>query len=843
MRLKFVCALIYLNLMGIAAHAEDDLQFNPEFLNGKGSDLADLSWINTSTALPPGEYNINVYVNNHYAFTGNVKFRVNKESTSAETRPCVTLEQIKSMGIDVAQANGRVLSHAEQCYFLNLHFPETSFDFDQKSLIVYFTLPQRYMLSFPRGYINPKSWEYGVRSAWLSYALNGSSNTYLGDSRARQDQLFVGLNSGINIGPWRLRDYTTWIKENNELTHVRTWLQRDLPALHSQLYMGETYTSAQIFDSVGLSGIALRTDDNMLPASLNGYAPEVRGIARSNATITVRQNNNIIYQTSVSPGEFVFKDLYPTSSGGDLSVTIQESDGSKTQYSVPFASVPNLVRAGRFKYGLGAGKFRPGVNQNDPPFIQGEMFWGWEYGLTLYGGTQFSPNYTGLAIGVGQNIGGFGAYSIDVTHARSVLPDGYRYSGDSVRLHYSKLIHHYGTRLNFYSWRFSTRGFYNLSDTAYKGMKGGTTQQVTETDGTVTTHYENIYDLRMSRKAKNQLLLSQPVGEYGSLSISWDQQTYWNTSRSRQGMQFSWNNTFRNVSVGVNVQRSTNLYDNKKNNILSLSLSVPLGNPTLSTRARYSMAHSGSSGTTNNVGISGYVQDKDNLYYNVNQRYGSQQHYGGDVAIQYGGQYGSYSLGYSYSDTSRNISYGMSGGAVLHEDGLTLSQPLGNTNILVKAPGANNVAIRNHKGIRTDKRGYAVIPHASPYRVNPVEMDVTTTSHDIEMDNAIINTTPTEGAMVRAAVPTRKGLKAMLFIRHKNGVLPFGTIVSVPGEQDNNGIVGDGGSVYLSGLPQKGTLKAVWGTGIDKSCKVSYLLERQFYTPQTGLYSQEAVCQ
>ena len=52
----------------------------------------------------------------------------------------------------------------------------------------------------------------------------------------------------------------------------------------------------------------------------------------------------------------------------------------------------------------------------------------------------------------------------------------------------------------------------------------------------------------------------------------------------------------------------------------------------------------------------------------------------------------------------------MSGGAVLHEDGLTLSQPLGNTNILVKAPGASDVAVLNHKGIKTDSRGYAVIP-------------------------------------------------------------------------------------------------------------------------------------
>lgn len=110
--------------------------------------------------------------------------------------------------------------------------------------------------------------------------------------------------------------------------------------------------------------------------------------------MTVRQNGNVIYQTSVPPGAFVLKDLYPTSSGGDLAVTIQESDGSQTQYTLPFASVPNLVRNGQVKYALGLEI--PPCGQSDPPsFAQGELFPGWRYGLTFYGGAQFSDRYNG----------------------------------------------------------------------------------------------------------------------------------------------------------------------------------------------------------------------------------------------------------------------------------------------------------------------------------------------------------------------------------------------------------------------------------------------------------------
>lgn len=845
MNVKVVSAFILLNMAAGYTYAGDDLQFNPAFLSGEGDNLVDLSWVKSGGELPPGKYNINVYINNNFAFSEEVIFRVNDDNQAKDgSAPCFTPAQISTLGIDVAQAGNRIAPGVQQCVFLQDHFPGTSLDFDQKTLTLHVNVPQRFMLSLPRGYVSPDSWEHGITSAWLNYVINGSDNTSLRDNRTHQQQLFVSLNSGVNIGAWRLRDFTTWTKENGGLSHVQTYLQRDLPTLGAQLYAGETYTSSQIFDAVGLRGVALRTDDNMLPSSLSGYAPEVRGIARSNATVTVRQNQNIIYQTSVPAGEFVLSDLYPTSSGGDLTVTITESDGSKTEYSVPFASVPNLVRAGQFKYALGAGTFNPGDNQRSPDFLQGEMFWGWKFGLTFYGGFQYSPNYTSYALGVGQNMGQLGAYSFDVIHAQSQLADGNRYNGDSVRLRYSKQVSDIGTRLNFYSWRFSTRGFYTFSDTTYKRMAGGVSRQVTEADGTMTTSYENVFDLRMSRKARNQVLVSQPMGPIGTLSLSWDQQTYWNTSKSTQGLQFAWNNTYRNVSIGLNFQRSTSLYNNKKDNIVSLSLSVPLGNPSLATRVRYGVTRADSTGVVNSTGLSGYLPVKDNLYYNVSQRYSAQQKYGADTSLQYQGQWGDYSVGYSYSSQSRNVSYGMSGGAVLHEDGLTLSQPLGNTNILVKAPGASNVAINNYRGIRTDSRGYAVIPYATPYRVNRVELDVTTAGHDVELDNAIIHKVPTEGAMVLATVPIRKGDKAMFIVRHKNDFLPFGTVISLLNNHNDSGsIVGDQGSVYLSGLPAKGTLKASWGVGSDKSCVMSYQLEKQHYNPSTGLFSQEVVCQ
>ncbi|MEA7581073.1 fimbria/pilus outer membrane usher protein, partial [Salmonella enterica subsp. enterica serovar Anatum] len=43
--------------------------------------------------------------------------------------------------------------------------------------------------------------------------------------------------------------------------------------------------------------------------------------------MTIRQNGYVIYQSYVSPGAFAITDLNPTSSSGDLEVTVDEKDG------------------------------------------------------------------------------------------------------------------------------------------------------------------------------------------------------------------------------------------------------------------------------------------------------------------------------------------------------------------------------------------------------------------------------------------------------------------------------------------------------------------------------------
>ncbi|HCT6782877.1 TPA: fimbria/pilus outer membrane usher protein, partial [Proteus mirabilis] len=112
----------------------------------------------------------------------------------------------------------------------------------------------------------------------------------------------------------------------------------DIARLRAQFTLGDFYTNGELMDSLSLRGIRLASDERMLPNSLRGYAPIVRGIANSNAKVTIYQNAHILYETTVPAGPFVINDLYPSGYAGDLLVQITESNGQTRTFTVPFAS-------------------------------------------------------------------------------------------------------------------------------------------------------------------------------------------------------------------------------------------------------------------------------------------------------------------------------------------------------------------------------------------------------------------------------------------------------------------------------------------------------------------------
>jgi outer membrane usher protein len=203
-----------------------------------------------------------------------------------------------------------------------------------------------------------------------------------------------------------------------QFDNIATYVQHDVAKLKSQVTLGDANTTGDVFDSVSFRGAQIATDDRMLPESLRGYAPVVRGTAGSNARVTIRQNGQVIYETSVSPGRFEITDLYATGYGGDLDVMVTEADGRAKSFSVPYASVAQSLRPGTTGFSATAGQLRDDSLETKPMFAQFTLQRGLTNLVTAYGGGVVAQGYVAADLGAALNTK-YGAFSADVTGAQT----------------------------------------------------------------------------------------------------------------------------------------------------------------------------------------------------------------------------------------------------------------------------------------------------------------------------------------------------------------------------------------------------------------------------------------
>lgn len=171
------------------------------------------------------------------------------------------------------------------------------------------------------------------------------------------------------------------------------------------------------------------------------------------------------------------------------------------------------------------------------------------------------------------------------------------------------------------------------------------------------------------------------------------------------------------------------------------------------------------------TGIHGTLLNNNNLSYNIQQGYSNQNEGAfGSANLSYQGSYNNSSVGYNYSQDWQQVNYGFSGAMVIHADGLTLSRPLGETNALVKAEGADDVVVQNSVGIRTNDRAYAIVPHMTAYRSNRIALDAATFKDNVELGNTVLNVIPTQGVLVMATFDTHIGIRARFRLTRPNGL-------------------------------------------------------------------------
>lgn len=798
------------------------VEFNEAFLQQTGGGQIDLSRFSKGNAALPGQYRADIVVNEQLIGRGDVTLRA-IDAAGQDAQPCFDRALLERIGIDLGKLTPEALSLLQagdgRCVILSelVEGATASFDNGEQQLLV--SAPQVSMSRQARGYVDPQFWDDGVTAARLEYSANAYRSEFDGGSST---QGFLGLNAGFNAGPWRLRHvgnltYDSGRGDSNYQS-VQTYAQRSIARVKGQLTLGDAFTDGTVFDSFGFRGAQLASDDRMYPDSQRGYAPTVHGIANSNARVQIRQNGNIIYETTVPAGAFAIDDLYPTGYGGDLEVIVTEADGSVRVSRVPYAPAVNALRPGVTRFGLTAGQYRDETIGSTPYVFQGQFQHGFSNVLTGYGGVVASEDYAAAALGAAFNTK-VGAIGLDVTQAQTRLKNQPDRNGQSVRLSYSKLVSPTNTNIALAAYRYSGREFLTLREAV----------ALRELDDRLLPGSE-----RPVERGRLQLTLNQALPQgYGSIYLTGFRQDYWNRRDAVTQYQAGYNNNFRRMNIGLSASRQFDVTRARWDNQVMLTVGIPLGSNPRAPYSTTSVQKQSSGATVVQEAITGSAGEDGAFSYGVN----AMRSYGGDddnvnslgANAAYAAPFATLSGSASKSGEYRQASAGISGGIVAYGGGVVFTPSLGDTVAIVEAKGAGGARVVNGSGLRLDRWGHAVASSLQPFSSNNVEIDPKGLPINVELQSTQQQATPTAGAITLVRFDTASaGRAAILRARRTSGEpVPFGAEV-VDDAGQGIGTVAQGGRIIARGLPNdSGELTARWGSDAGQSCRLTYALPAQ----------------
>lgn len=797
-RTRLLPLLIALALVNGQVSAAKPIEFNTEMLDIQERDNIDLGRFSRSGYVMPGEYSLLININQQELPEQTIPFYASVADPSV-TEACLSAALVEQMGLKAEFTRQLTWWRGGQCLKIS-SLEGMTVRPDLGSNTLYLSVPQAYLEYTNADWDPPSRWDDGIPGLLLDYNLNAQSQ--------RQDQNDAiqkgySLNGngvvGANVGSWRLR--ASWQTQIDHQTGSGQASQRDfdwtqytayraIAALRAKLTVGEDFLNSDIFDSFRYTGLSLVSDDAMLPPNLRGYAPEVSGVARTNARVVVSQQGRVLYESLVPAGPFRIQDLSNAVSGL-MDVRIEEQDGSVQTFSISTASIPYLTRPGMVRYKLASGRPTDWRHRTQGPlFGSGEFSWGVSNGWSLFGGGVVAGDeYNALAVGIGRDLMALGALSFDVTQSRARLPQGETLSGGSYRLRYSKNFDQIGGQVTFAGYRFSERSF----------MTMGEFLEVRNL-GTRSQNSKEMYTVSYSQQFRDIGLTAY---------LNYDHQTYWdrdaNDRYSLSLMRYFDLGRFKNLSLSMTGYR--NEYNGQNDDGVFLSLSMPWGNGG-------SVSYSGTldrNDNTHRVSYSDRVGDRGS--YQVSSgwnRHGalasgfySHQADWAQINATTSAESGSYST----------VGLALQGGMTATAEGAALHRVAipGGTRLLVDTGGVANIPIRNYGApVLTNRFGKAVVADINNYYRNRINIDLDKLPDNAEAMKSVVQATMTEGAIGYRRFDVVAGEKAMAVIRLADGTMPpFGATVQNLKKRDV-GIVNDGGSVYLSGIERGEKMTVHW---------------------------------
>lgn len=790
--------------INLANANNDSIEFNTDVLDLQDRGNISLSEFSRAGYVMPGKYPFKINLNSRdLPDSFEVEYITDPED-EGNTKPCLTPEVVDHFALRSEWKKKAEFSNQGQC-LIQESIPGMTVAGSLAKEKITITVPQAYVEYTSDNWEPSSRWDDGVPALIFDYNLNANITR---PSDAANSQSFSGNGTtGFNLGPWRAR--ADWQASYNHTSGQSTdrkwdWSQfyayRAVKELNAKLTLGEQFLRSGLFDSFRYIGASLISDERMLPPNLRGYAPEVTGVARTNAKVIITQQGRIIYETQVAPGPFRIQDL-SDAVNGKLDVRIEEQDGSIQEFQMNTASIPYLTRPGSVLFKMAGG--RPNNMDHETEgqgFVTGEFTWGVSNGWSLYGGVLGAGDYNALSLGVGRDLLAFGAISFDITQSRAKLKtDNKIYTGASYRLSYSKRFEEYDSQVTFAGYRFSERDFMSMNqylDRRYRGAEYDNNKELY----TITFNkYFTSADLTAYLNYSHETYWNKPAAKRYNLSIA----KYFDIGR------------FKNINLSLTAFR--NKFDRSKNDDgLYMNLSMPWAD--VASISYNNMVSR--DGNSHNVSYFDRLDDK--THYRVGTGVSSRGRGMVDGFYSRDADLATMTASTSYinGDTS-SAAFSLQGGATVTGYGAALHRiniP-GGSRVMVGTEGAQNVPIQGFgPATETNMFGKAVVADISDYYRSTTKIDVNKLPENVEAIKTTQTLTLTEGAVAYREFEVLAGFKTMVRLALADGSYPpFGA--TVRNEKNRElGIVTDNGSVYISGVTANEELSVYWDG--SEQCKI-----------------------
>ncbi|QLK62940.1 fimbrial biogenesis usher protein [Enterobacteriaceae bacterium Kacie_13] len=632
------------------------------------------------------------------------------------------------------------------CYDYANAFPGTVFSlFPTEDRIELVTPPEALQpLSMQAGNYNT-----GGTAAMLNYSLFSSKNSFEGGTTSYKQGMF---EAGFNVSDWLLRSKQMVSETDGKMNRdaLYTYAQHTFTGIKKIAQVGQINVSSTLFSGSAINGAQLIPETALDDSGGSGIT--VTGIAQTpQARVDIRQSGALIYSTLVPVGPFTLDNVPVISANTDLDVTVTETSGSSSHFTVSAASLSGTSLGRPQGLSMAVGKVRDVDADFEDPWLA-TVSNGWQATkyLNVTGGLLGANKYQAVAGG------------IDITPVTDLMLSAKVLSAaDKRNNNKGEQITLSANYAAPYKLSFGVSGSQN--SLGYRDL------QDTFTNDDNTSHTKN--DLSFSTGWSNDLA--------GSFSLGYSRSVSYGEDSPSKRVTASWGRTFKYASVSVNWQheidnsndrRTGNASSNNRNDYrydnddrgdtFYVNVSIPFGTQSVNTYAR-------NDGQDTSYGVQTAGSITPDLGYTVsaeNTNPGSQNSVNGGLNANLHYTRLSVNAG-GNSDKSRNTSATLDGAIVAHSGGVTFSPYAVQDTFGIASLGDHvaGVEISTPQGtVWTDKWGQAVIPALNPYKNSNVMVNTETLPKNVDVNNGMKSLTAGHGSVSKLQFGVLTVRRAML---------------------------------------------------------------------------------